>query len=443
MENVDDYLAIKERLKCAIGYIDHLKPGLIDFLAAPKRSIIINFPVEMDDGIVKVFRGYRVVHNRANGPGKGGMRYHPELSYQEVASLAALMTWKCVLIDVPFGGAKGGVCCDPKSLSQNELRRITRRFISELADDIGPNTDIPAPDLYTNEHTMAWIYDTYDIMHPGRNNRPVVTGKPIDLGGSEGRQTATAQGCLYAVQRFLQCLMLPGMPTLAGQRIAIQGYGNVGANVARLFQQAGAVIVAISDTQGGIYSETGLDLNEVDQHKQQQSTVVGLAGTMSITNVDLLQLDCDIVIPAAISNQIHAGNAELVKAKIVVEAGNAPVTPDASEILTRNGIYVLPDILVNAGGVMASYFEWVQNFENEHWALEEINQKLEYRMKHTVDTVVAKWRKLQEKVDETTVKQQRSKDSPDTRRAVDLHTAALVVVLERLLITLEERGIWP
>lgn len=444
MENVDDYQAIKERLNCAIKYVDHLQPGLVDFLAAPKRSITVNFPIEMDDGTVKVFRGYRVVHNRANGPGKGGMRYHPELSYQEVASLAALMTWKCALINVPFGGAKGGVNCDPKSLSQNELRHITRRFISELGDDIGPNTDIPAPDLYTNEQTMAWIYDTYDIMHPGRNNRPVVTGKPIDLGGSEGRQTATAQGCLYAVQRFMQSLTMPGLTTLNGQRVAIQGYGNVGANVARLFQQAGAVIVAISDTQGGIYSEAGLDLDAVDQYKLQQSTVVGLAETMSITNDDLLQLDCDILIPAATSYQIHADNAAGIKAKMVVEAGNAPVTPEANDILSRNGIYVLPDILVNAGGVMASYYEWVQNIENEHWTLEEINKKLERRMHRTVDTVVAKWQKLQEQVDDAGVDQDEIKKSPDDKHTiVDLHTAALVVVLERLLITLQERGIWP
>jgi glutamate dehydrogenase/leucine dehydrogenase len=443
MENFEDYRAIKERLKNAIGYIEYVKPGLVDFLAAPKRSIVINFPVEMDDGNVQVFRGYRVVHNRANGPGKGGMRYHPALSYQEVASLAALMTWKCVLIDVPFGGAKGGVCCDPKSLSQNELRRITRRFISELGDDIGPNTDIPAPDLYTNEHTMAWIYDTYDIMHPGRNNRPVVTGKPIDLGGSEGRQTATAQGCLYAVQRFVQNLTIPGMTTLAGQRIAIQGYGNVGANVARLFQQDGAVIIAVSDSQGGIYAKSGLNLDEVDQQKLQQSTVVGLTGTMSISNDDLLELDCDILVPAATSNQIHAGNAERIKARIVAEAGNAPVTPEASQILTRNGIYVLPDILVNAGGVMVSYFEWVQNIENEHWTLEEINQKLERRVKRTVDIVIAKWHKLRETVQAENINQMVRKEAAGKQTIVDLHTAALVVVLERLLITLEERGIWP
>ena len=443
MEDFAEYQGIKERLNCAIKYIDHQQPGMIDFLAAPKRSIIVNFPVEMDDGTVKVFRGYRVVHNRSNGPGKGGIRYHPELSYQEVASLAALMSWKCALINVPFGGAKGGVCCDPKSLSQNELRRITRRFVTELGDDIGPNTDIPAPDLYTNERTMAWIYDTYDIMHPGRNNRPAVTGKPIDLGGSEGRKTATAQGCLYAVQRFLQCDTLPGLATLEDSRIAIQGYGNVGANVARLFQQAGAIIIAISDSQGGIYCETGLDLDEVEKHKQQQGTVVGLPETMSITNDDLLQLDCDIVIPAATSNQIHCDNANDVKAKLVVEAGNAPVTPEANEVLARNGVVVLPDILVNAGGVTASYFEWVQNIENEHWTLEEIKLNLKRRMNSAVDIVVSKWHSLNEIVIKMEKKEAADISDAEMTDIVDLHTAALVVALERLLNTVEERGIWP
>ena len=443
MEDFDQYQAIRERLNCVISYIDHPQPGLIDFLVTPKRSIVVNFPVEMDDGTVKVFRGYRVVHSRTNGPGKGGMRYHPELCYQEIASLAALMTWKCALINVPFGGAKGGVCCDPKSLSQNELRRITRRFISELGDDIGPHTDIPAPDLYTNERTMAWIYDTYDIMHPGRNNRPAVTGKPVDLGGSEGRKAATAQGCLYAVQRFLRCITIPGLATLEGGRIAIQGYGNVGANVARLFQQAGATIVAISDSQGGIYCKTGLGLDKVEKHKQQHGTVVGLPETMSITNDDLLQLECDIVIPAATSNQIHADNANDVKAKLVVEAGNAPVTPEANKILTRNGIYVLPDILVNAGGVTASYFEWVQNIENEHWTLEEINLNLKRRMHSAVDVVVAKWHSLKERVTATGEKQAAATSGAEIPDIVDLHTAALVVALERLLITIDERGIWP
>jgi glutamate dehydrogenase/leucine dehydrogenase len=443
MDKFSEYQAIKERLKSATAYLECLEPGLIDFLAAPKQSIVANFPIQMDDGTVRIFQGYRVVHNRANGPGKGGIRYHPELSYEEIASLAALMTWKCALINVPFGGAKGGVCCDPKSLSVTELRRITRRFISDLGDAIGPNTDIPAPDLYTDERTMAWIYDTYDIMHPGRNNRPVVTGKPVDLGGSEGRNTATAQGCLYAVERFLEKITITGLATLADCRVAIQGYGNVGANVARLFQQAGSTIIAVSDSQGGIFRAEGLDLDTVDSYKIQQGTVVGLPETMSITNNDLLQLECDILIPAATSDQIHAVNAGNIKAKLVVEAGNAPVTPDANKILAQKGILVLPDILVNAGGVTVSYFEWVQNTENEQWTLDDVNKKLKWRMHHAVDTVIAKWHLLKQRVAVKTEKTASSADDSNAETLVDFHSAALVVALERLLNTIEERGIWP
>jgi len=445
MDNLSEYQEIKERLKTTITYLDRIEPGLIDFLAAPKLSVVVNFPIQMDDGTVRIFQGYRVVHNRANGPGKGGMRYHPNVSYDEVALLAALMTWKCALLNVPFGGAKGGVCCDPKSLSDNELRRITRRYISELGDTIGPNTDIPAPDLYTNESTMAWIYDTYDVMHPGRNNRPVVTGKPIDLGGSEGRNTAAAQGCLYAVQRFLEKMALPELKRLDGYRVAIQGYGNVGANIARLFQQAGSKIIAVSDSQGGIYFENGLDLVEVDKHKRMQGKVVGLSETTTITNEDLLQLECDILIPSAISNQIHAGNADRVKAKLIVEAGNAPVTPEANKTLTKKGVWILPDILVNAGGVTVSYFEWVQNTENEHWSIDEVNQKLKSRMHHAVDAVFDKWLALKDRpiTKPSTIASGSESDVAEAETIVDFHTAALVVALERLLLTIEERGIWP
>jgi glutamate dehydrogenase (NAD(P)+) len=433
MEESNQYQKIKDRLKCAADYVEPLQPGLVDFLAVPKRSIVVNFPVEMDDGTVRVFQGFRVVHNRANGPGKGGLRYHPELSYEEIASLSALMTWKCALLNIPFGGAKGGVCCDPKSLSRAELRRITRRFITELADDIGPHTDIPAHDLYTDEQTMAWVYDTYDIMHPGRNNRPIVTGKPVYLGGSEGRDTATGLGCLFAVQRFMHHEAIPGLTTLKGSRVAIQGYGNVGANIVRLFHEAGANIIAISDSQGGIFSEAGLKPDEVNAYKQEQGTVVGLAETMTITNEDLLQMDCDILVPAATMSQINIDNANKVKARLIVEAGNAPVTPEATEILNQKGISVLPDILVNAGGVTVSYFEWVQNNENEQWPLELVNQKLEKRMNYAVDAVVAKKQVIEEK------------QNVEAGKAVniDYHTAALVVALERLLFTINARGIWP
>jgi glutamate dehydrogenase/leucine dehydrogenase len=433
MEENNQYQTIKDRLKCATDHIEQLEPGMIDFLAAPKRSIIVNFPVEMEDGTVKVFQGFRVVHNRANGPSKGGLRYHPDLSCAEIASIAALMTWKCALLNIPFGGAKGGVCCDPKSLSRTELRRITRRFISELGDNIGPHTDIPAPDLYTDEQTMAWVYDTYDNTHPGRNNKPVVTGKPVYLGGSKGRDTATGLGCLLAVQRFMHHEAIPGLTTLEGSRVAIQGYGNVGANIARLFQEAGANIIAISDSQGGIFCEEGLNLDELNQYKQEQETVVGLAETMTITNDDLLQMDCDILVPAATMSQINIDNADKIKARVIVEAGNAAVTPESTEILRRKGISILPDILVNAGGVTVSYFEWVQNNENEQWPLELVNQKLERRMNYAVDTVVAKKRDLEETA------------SAEAGQPVyiDYHTTALVVALERLLLTINARGIWP
>ena len=441
MEDFNTGKYIEQRLQRAMAFLGPLRPGFVDFLTSPKKSTIVNFPVQMDDQSVRVFRGFRVLHSHVNGPGKGGIRYSPDLTYAEISALAALMTWKCALINVPFGGAKGGVCCDTKSLSENELRHITRRFISELGDNIGPHTDIPAPDLYTNEHTMGWIYDTYDIMHPGRNNRPVVTGKAIDLGGSLGRHDATGQGCLYATLRFLERIKPAGMKNLKNQRVAIQGYGNVGSAIARLFQNAGAIITGISDSQGGIYSEKGLNLDAINTYKQKNNTVVGLAETMSITNEDLLQLDCDILVPAATSHQIHHDNADKIKAKLVIEAGNAPVTPEANEILLSKDIIVMPDILMNAGGVTVSYFEWVQNNENQQWSLAEVNQKLNDKMVQATDIVISKWLSLNEMIIESNTKEQdedKAKQLP-----VDLHTAALVVALHRLTVTIEERGIWP
>ncbi len=430
MEDFNTEKYIEQRLQRAMTFLEPLQSGFVDFLTSPKKSTVVNFPIQMDDQSVRVFRGFRVLHSHVNGPGKGGIRYYPNLTYAEIAALAALMTWKCSLLNIPFGGAKGGVCCDTKKLSENELRHITRRFISELGDDIGPHTDIPAPDLYTNERTMGWIYDTYDIMHPGRNNRPVVTGKSIDLGGSLGRHDATGQGCLYATLRFLERIKPSGMSNLKNCRVVIQGYGNVGSTIARLFQNEGASIIAISDSQGGIFSATGLDLDAVNTYKKTSKTVVGLAETMTITNDDLLLLDCDILIPAATSHQIHNENANNVKAKLVIEAGNAPITPDANEILSNKGIIVLPDILMNAGGVTVSYFEWVQNIENEQWSLAEVNQKLSEKMIQATDVVIDRWLNLKETVE-------------NNKETVDLHTTAMVVALNRLIITIEERGIWP
>lgn len=413
----------------AVEYLDDLKRGIIGFLMAPKRSITVCFPIELDDGSVKMFTGYRVLHNRVLGPGKGGIRYHPEVNLSSVSALAELMTWKCSLIKVPFGGAKGGVCCNPKELSKSELRRITRRFITELGDNIGPHTDIPAPDLYTNYQTMAWVYDTYDVMHPGRNNLPVVTGKPVELGGSLGRFEATGRGCMYATQRVLANHLVDGMESLEGARVAVQGFGQVGGVVAKLFQKEGAVIIAVSDSQGGICNEEGIDLDAAERFKKEHGSVVGLPDTRSITNEDLLELECDILVPAALGNQIRLHNAEQIKAKLVVEAANSPTTLEADDVLSRKGIVVVPDILANAGGVTVSYFEWVQNIENEDWDLEEVNKKLRLKMNRATEAVVDRWRKL-------------IKDHEDNS-LINLRTAAMVVAIERVAGVTLERGIWP
>lgn len=423
---------IEERLQQAFDCLPSLNKGHVAMLNRPKRVVCVNFPVEMDDGSLQMFTGYRVLHNRILGPGKGGIRFHPQVSSEEVISLATLMTWKCALIDIPFGGAKGGITCDPKSLSEKELRHITRRYISELGDNIGPHTDIPAPDLYTNERTMAWVYDTYDIMHRGRNNLPIVTGKPLDMGGSQGRFEATGRGCLYTTERFLAQNGVTGLKTVRGARVAIQGFGNVGSVLACLFCEAGATITAISDSQGGIYHEEGIDLTAASAFKQTHGSVVGLPETLSITNSDLLELECDILIPAALSNQLCLENAANVQAKLVVEAANGPTSPAADHVLNQRGIPVLPDILANAGGVTVSYFEWVQNIENEQWQLETVNNKLKQKMYHGVDVVLERWQQLSQANEEN-----------NSQTPVNLRTAALVVAIERLTRVMEERGIWP
>ncbi len=431
---------ISVNLSRALRHIGELDAGLVDFLQQPKRSITVNFPIDMDDGSVRMFQGYRVLHSRALGPGKGGIRYHATVDIEEVRSLAALMTWKCALINVPFGGAKGGVVCDPKNLSVNELRRITRRFIAELGENIGPHTDIPAPDLYTNEQTMAWIYDTYDIMHPGQNNLAVVTGKPVGMGGSDGRREATGRGCWLVTEHFLRKGLVPGLESLAGAKVVIQGMGNVGSVVAKLFAQSGAVIVGISDSQGGIYNERGIDLNTALAYKAEHDTLVGLPDTLTITNAGLLEQPCDILVPAALGNQICAHNAEAVKARLVVEAANGPVTPAADALLTRRGVQVIPDILANAGGVTVSYYEWVQNLENHRWDLELINERLQNRMERSVDAVFDRWQMLLA----TNGAEAGGEPLSNTPAyPVDLRTAALVVAIERLAEVALLRGFWP
>jgi len=439
-EALDPYPNSRQQFERAYSHLQGLKKGLIDFLNSPKRTVSVCFPIELEDGSVETFHGYRVLHNRVLGPGKGGIRYHPDLTLGEVRFLAALMTWKCSLLRIPFGGAKGGVVCDPKSLSETELRRITRRYITELGNNIGPFTDIPAPDLYTNEQTMAWIFDTYDVLNPGRDNRPVVTGKPLELGGSQGRREATAQGCLYATERFLELSPLPGLNAIEGARVAIQGMGEVGGGAARLFQEAGARIMAVSDSQGAIRDESGhgLDPPTVMAYKQERGTVVGLPGTGTITNEDLLALDCDVLIPAAVGNQLRRDNAARVRAKLVVEAANGPTTPAADDLLSARGIPVLPDILANAGGVTVSYYEWVQNNQHEQWELETIKHKLRQKIRQAVDAVVDRRRQFPAQESAPAVG-----EPPDQAPRIDLRTAALVVAIERLAHVTLQRGIWP
>lgn len=437
-EDLNVFHVAQRQFDRAMPYLTGLKTGLIDFLKTPAQTVTVSFPIETD-GAVEMFTGHRVLHSRVRGPGKGGIRFHPNVTVDEIRALATWMTWKCALIDVPFGGAKGGVACDAKSLPKFVLRRITRRFISDLGDNIGPHTDIPAPDMYTNEQTMAWIYDTYHVMHPGRNNLPVVTGKPIGIGGSLGRREATARGCLFAVEQFLRHGVVPELTSVEGARVVIQGFGNAGAIAARLFKNAGAIVIGISDSQGGIYCEQGLDIAAATEFKAKHGTVVGLPETTSLTNVDLLQLECDVLIPAAMENEIRRDNARGIRAKLIAEAANGPTTPDADDILTERGIPVLPDILTNAGGVCVSYFEWVQNIENQQWDESEVNRRLHLKMVQAVDAVVARWKELRE-ID---VNDSTAGESGAGVQAPDLRTAALVLAVERVSRVALERGIWP
>jgi glutamate dehydrogenase (NAD(P)+) len=365
-----------------------LDPGLRQILRTPKRILEVSLPTKMDNGQVKVFTGYRVQHNISRGPGKGGIRYHPNVTLDEVKALAAWMTWKTATVNVPFGGAKGGVICDPKRMSKSELERMTRRFASEILPLIGPAQDIPAPDVYTDAQTMAWIMDTY-AMTIGHAAHGVVTGKPVSIGGSEGRGEATARGLLYVVEEACKVKKI----SLRGATVAIQGFGNAGATAARLFADRKAKIVALSDTRGGVTNSRGIDPIKAVRYKERAGTVVGMPGASRISNDELLTMKCDILIPAALENVITLHNAEAVKARIVAEAANGPTTPHADEILARRGITVLPDILANAGGVTVSYFEWVQNQEGLMWDADEVNARLQKIMVRAFHEMVETMRK--------------------------------------------------
>jgi glutamate dehydrogenase (NAD(P)+) len=394
----------------------NLSPGLRKVLREPKRELTVHFPVKMDDGQIEVFTGYRVQHNLSRGPAKGGIRYHQNVTLDEVKALAMWMTWKCAVVGIPFGGGKGGVIVDPKKLSMREVEGLTRRFATEISILIGPEKDIPAPDVNTNSQTMAWIMDTYS-MHVGYTAPAVVTGKPIPLGGSEGRNEATAQGAVYCLEDAARHL---GME-IPKCRVAVQGFGNAGAIAAQLMYAEGSKIIAVSDSTGAIFKADGFDPNAVLAWKQEHHSVVGFPGTKEISNAELLELPCDILIPAALENQITAQNAGKVQARLIGEAANGPTTPEADAILYENGQFVIPDILCNAGGVTVSYFEWVQDLERDFWDVAHVNEKLHAVMKKAFVSTL----------------------DMSLKQKVNMRTAAYLLAVQRVADASSVRGIYP
>ena len=393
-----------------------LEPDVRDRLKLPKRCMVVSIPVQMDNGQTEVFIGYRVQHNLVLGPGKGGLRYHPSVHLGEVCALAMWMTWKCALVGLPFGGAKGGICCDPRVMSMAERERLTRRYTQEILLVIGPQVDILAPDVNTNEETMAWIMDTYS-MQVGYSVPGVVTGKPIVIGGSLGRREATGRGVVYCVQEACALQKIP----LQGARVIVQGFGNVGSVTAALMHELGARVIAASDVQGGVYHESGLDIAKLLKHQQEKKTVVGFPEAEAITNADLLTLPCTILVPAALERQITADNAGKLQCRILAEAANGPTTPEADVILRERGIFVIPDVLCNAGGVIVSYFEWVQDLQNYFWTETQINRRLKQVLIKAFREVYAEGRRSQ----------------------VDMRTAALMLGVRRVANGTQIRGLFP
>jgi len=442
-EDLNPFHIAQQQFDNAARYIPDLKAGLVEYLKRPNRMITVEFPIETAEGEVKNFVGYRCVHNLARGPGKGGIRYHPDVTADEVRALASWMTWKCAVLDVPFGGAKGGIICNPKKRTKDDLRKMTRRFVSELGDAIGPHTDIPAPDVNTNAETMAWIYDTYDMMHKGRNNLGVVTGKPVNMGGSLGRNEATSRGCLYCTQHALAMGLVTGLDSVKGATVVVQGYGNAGAIAAQLYAEQGAKIIVVSDSRGGVHNPDGLDPHKVLEHKKKTGSVVGYPGTKELSNEELLTLPCDILIPAALENVIRGDNAAEIQAKVIAEAANGPTTPAADAILFERGIYVLPDILANAGGVTVSYFEWVQNNENEQWEEDEVNAKMKAKMVKATEAVIHMQKEINESLQQLEARRKERGLGGDPLKPIDLRTAAYVLAISRVADVTLERGIWP
>jgi glutamate dehydrogenase (NAD(P)+) len=392
-----------------------LEPGIWKILTHPKRQIIVSCPVQMDNGEIEVFTGYRVQYNITLGPAKGGIRYHPDVSLDEVTALAAWMTWKCAVAHIPFGGGKGGVVCDPTRMSKRELEALTRRYVAEIIDAIGPEKDVPAPDVNTNDQIMAWVMDTYS-MHIGHTSTAVVTGKPVEMGGSVGRRDATGRGVMIVTREAANHLGLD----INGATVAVQGFGNVGSVSANLLSRIGAKIVAVTDWKGGVHNANGLDIGKMIEYVREHKTIDGFPGGERITNEELFALGVDVLIPAALENQITAENAASVRAKIVTEGANGPTTPDAHRILHERGIFVIPDILANSGGVTVSYFEWVQDRYGYFWEEDEVNTRLEKKMCEAFHDVL-----------QTSLKYK-----------VDLRTAAYIVAISRVGTVTKMRGMY-
>jgi glutamate dehydrogenase (NAD(P)+) len=414
-EELNPFKIAKQQFNRAADYLD-LDESTRHVLSAAKRQLIVSIPVKMDGGDVQVFEGYRVQHNIARGPAKGGIRYHPNVTLDEVKALASWMTWKCATVGIPYGGGKGGVICDPKSLSKNELERLTRRYAFEIAPIIGPDRDIPAPDVYTDEQTMAWIMDTISMVR-GHTELGVVTGKPISLGGSQGRAEATARGCLYALR---EACRVKGI-NLKGARVAVHGFGNAGANIARLVAADGARVVAACDSKAGIYSQTGIDIQAALRHKAETKSLAGLSGTKSMAPEDIVGVDCDILLPSALENAITLANVGTVKAKIIAELANGPTTPGSDRVLADEGVFLIPDILAIAGGVTVSYYDWVQVQYSFFWSEHQINETLEQTMRTAFKSVY-----------ETA-----------QRYDTDMRTGAYILAVDRVAEATRVRGIFP
>jgi glutamate dehydrogenase (NAD(P)+) len=393
----------------------NLDPGIWKILTTPKRQIIVSCPVQMDNGAIEVFTGYRVQYNITLGPAKGGIRYHPSVTLDEVAALAAWMTWKCAVAQLPFGGGKGGIICDPTRMSKRELEALTRRYTAEIIDAVGPDKDVPAPDVNTNEQVMAWFMDTYS-MHVGHTSTAVVTGKPIEMGGSLGRREATGRGVMIITRESARHLGL----NLKGARIAVQGFGNVGSIAAELLEDMGAKIIAVTDWKGGVHNTRGLNIKALLEHARQHRTVEGFADAEPLPHADLFKLDVDILIPAALEEQITAKNMRDIKARLIVEGANGPTTPEAHKYLHERGVFVVPDILANAGGVTVSYFEWVQDRHGYFWPEHEVNDRLEAKMIQAFTAVL----------------------QTAQHYSVDMRTAAYIVAINRVATVTKMRGMY-